>query len=513
MRAGIIRICVIFPFILLSCKARPVLDFLALEGGADFEPERALVEEALKDASALESLGLRLFDPETTGQGKKKNEPGIIISFHSSWEFEKAWGDLLLSRSWYTPREHCLAGRRDTSLEACIEGRETLIPLEGLEPPCIALKVGGLAIGDENYPLVKTVGIAIKEVGSGKVAQRRLEKIPGLENLLREKIKPLGEKPDLVWIAAAGDMMLGRGAQDILFREGARGVFGKTGEILAKSDIRLVNFEGTLTSRNNKAEKTFTFSFNPKIAVALKDAGIDAVLFANNHAFDFGREGFLETLSHLENAGIVSLGAGRNQAAAAEPWVFRKGNFTARVFGLASFYKEVSGWDGMDAVAGQERAGFLHASRGGGELIKPRFSQDDGLDIVLVHGGDEWSAGPDRKTRLLFSDLVNSGADLVIGSHPHIVQGFEWIEGKPVFWSLGNFVFAGMENTGGGDRGLLVSLGYWGSRLVYLEPHALALSGPKTEIAGEEGLAVFYERSRELYRSGEYANMETGDEE
>jgi poly-gamma-glutamate synthesis protein (capsule biosynthesis protein) len=501
MRARIIHLFLIFPFFLLSCKAE--MDTFALDENAGYEPERALVQEALGDTAALEGLGLRLFDPATDRQGKKETGPGIIISFQSSWEFEESWGDLPLSSTWYAPREYCLAGRHDTSLEACLEGGEALVPLAELVPPYIALRVSGRAIGDENYPLVKKAGIAIKEAGDKKTAPRRAGKIAGLENVLREKIKPLGEKPAMVWIAAAGDMMLGRGAQEILLSEGASGVFGGAAEILIRSDLSLANLEGSLTNRNSRAEKTFTFSFNPKIAGIIKDAGIDAVLLANNHAFDFGREGFLDSLSCLEDAGLAAPGAGRNQGAASEPWIYRKGNFTAKAFGLASFYKEVSGWDGMDGVAGQERAGFLHASRQGAGLIKAHFSRDEDLDIVLFHGGDEWSTGPDRNTRLLVSDLINSGADLVIGSHPHIVQGFEWIEGKPVFWSLGNFVFAGMENTGGGDEGLLVSLGYCGSRLIYLEPHALALSGPKTEIAGEENLAVFYERSRELCRSGE----------
>ncbi|MDR0378100.1 MAG: CapA family protein, partial [Spirochaetaceae bacterium] len=80
----------------------------------------------------------------------------------------------------------------------------------------------------------------------------------------------------------------------------------------------------------------------------------------------------------------------------------------------------------------------------------------------------------------------------------HIVQGFEWVEGRPVFWSLGNFVFAGMENTGGGDKGLCIRLGFWGKRLAYLEPFPLELTGPRTDLAPQEELAGFYALSRGL---------------
>jgi poly-gamma-glutamate synthesis protein (capsule biosynthesis protein) len=150
---------------------------------------------------------------------------------------------------------------------------------------------------------------------------------------------------------------------------------------------------------------------------------------------------------------------------------------------------------------------MLHAGKGGGDLLKAHFARDDApggpsLDIVLFHGGVEWSTRPDKPTRELYTDLVRAGADLIIGSHPHIVQGFEWVEGKPVFWSLGNYVFAGLENTEGGEEGLFIRLGYWGSRLVYLKPYALSLSYTRTNTAPDEMLVSFYRRSRALMDEG-----------
>jgi poly-gamma-glutamate synthesis protein (capsule biosynthesis protein) len=204
--------------------------------------------------------------------------------------------------------------------------------------------------------------------------------------------------------------------------------------------------EGALTTGGIRTEKAFNFRFSPAAAPLLREAGIDAALLANNHAFDWGMEGFLDTLDALEKAGIGILGAGRNEAAAGRPFVFRKGNASVRVFGLASYPAERSGWDGRSAAAGENRPGMLHTGSGGGAVIKAALA--DGpvgdLRIVLFHGGDEWTSRPNQAVRNLCRDLVLSGADLVIGSHPHIVQGFEWVEGRPVFWSLGNFVFAGM---------------------------------------------------------------------
>jgi poly-gamma-glutamate synthesis protein (capsule biosynthesis protein) len=367
--------------------------------------------------------------------------------------------------------------------------------------------VAGLSGDDVDYPLVREVRISLRaafpEKGkrSKREQQRLAEKIAALEALLRDSPKPLvTEQPEILWIASAGDLMLGRGAQDILLKEGPEGIFGGTAELLAGADITLVNLEGAVSSRGEKVEKAYNFRFDPKVAPALKEAGIDAVLLANNHVFDYGETAFRDSLTHLQNAGIGILGAGLNDTEAARPWTFRKGNTAVQVFGLASYPRERSGWDGLTAAAEADKPGLLHAGKGGGEKLKANFIRGDGeaLDIVLFHGGDEWSRRPTAATRKLYTDLVQQGADLVIGSHPHVVQGFEWIEGKPIFWSLGNYVFGGMENTEGGEEGLFIRLGFRGSQMMYLEPYALTLTHTRTDLALPEKLNNFYELSRAL---------------
>jgi poly-gamma-glutamate synthesis protein (capsule biosynthesis protein) len=322
--------------------------------------------------------------------------------------------------------------------------------------------------------------------------------------------------------------MLDRGAAEILFKEGPGGIFGGTAPLLAAADLALVNLEGVVSDRGTRVKKSFNFRFDPKVARALKDGGIDGVLQANNHVFDFGMEAFRDSLNHLSRAGLGVLGAGLNEDAAALPFirrVIRRDQGTSarggppepRVYGIASFPRERNGWDGLSAAAGPAVPGMLHAGRGGAEKLKAHFSRPAGegpgdsgaedsgtgtggpvLDVVLFHGGDEWSRRPSAATRALYTDLVMNGADLIIGSHPHVVQGFEWIGGKPVFWSLGNYVFGGMENTEGGEEGLFINLGYLGDRLFYLEPYPLTLTHTRTSIAPADKLAAFYRLSGEL---------------
>jgi poly-gamma-glutamate synthesis protein (capsule biosynthesis protein) len=499
-------------FLFSGCPAKVPVYTVAISGGGEYAVERAFLESLLSE-TALAALDAVIV-PEAPPETALENGPAITVEFVSFWESEPDAGGadqsgfpaVPLSRTWYAPREDALAGRRDVSLAACLEGRETLVPLDELAPPFIALRVNGLSLDDPRYPLRRVIGVRVRAADGGGSEARAgaSEKAAVLERLIREGAgPPAAGPPELLWIAVAGDLMLGRGAEGILLGEGAGGLFGGAAAVLRDADLTLVNLEGAVSSRGTRTEKAFNFRFSPAVAAPLREAGIDAALLANNHVFDWGTEGFLDTLDHLEEAGIGVLGAGRNENAAGRPFVFQKGRSGARVFGLASYPVERSGWDGRSAAAGETRPGILHTGRGGAAAIKAGLASagggaDGDLLAVLFHGGDEWSSRPNRAVRELCRDLILAGADLIVGSHPHIVQGFEWVEGKPVFWSLGNFVFAGMENTGGGDKGLCVRLGFWGKRLAYIEPFPLDLRGPRTDLAPPGELERFYALSREL---------------
>ncbi|MCL1837085.1 MAG: CapA family protein [Treponema sp.] len=466
-----------------------------------FAWERKWLERILAESPEIPALDM-YFDPPAD-----EHSADIVIDFFSYWKHENKIDGIDISKTHYVPRENPLSARKNTTLESCIAGNEDLVRLDELEPPFAALTVDGCRVDDAAYPLVLNTGISIRfcEGQNDDEAAKRTTKALG--EFLSGISKPLLEEtPALTWIASAGDMMLGRNAGNILLNDGPGTLFGGVCDIFSASDLVLVNLEGALSSRGTKAGKTFTFRFEPPqdMAAAIKNAGIHAVLLVNNHSFDYGEAAFLDTITFLENAGVGAIGAGRNLAEVLEGWAYKKGGFAARVWGIGSFSQERSGWDGLEHTAEADKAGFIHARRGGGAILGVRLRQADkenDLNIVLLHGGEEWSDRPDSRTRELCTDLVQSGADLIIGSHPHIVQGFEWIEGKPVFWSLGNFVFAGMENTGGGDQGLLIHLGYCGKKLVYMELYALSLTGPRVVIAPDKNLDGFYRKSNELARS------------
>ncbi len=471
-------------------------DYAVISGGVEHEQERMFLESLFADNEEIAALKLKLIDDG--GSGVK---PNVFIDIFSYWEKDAPFGDTLVSRKAFVPRGNPLNGRTNTGFAVCINGYETIVRPEEIAPPFTALRVDGFALGDAGYPLVRAAGIRIRLAEDRKPSGKLIEKMESLSAVLESVDKPLAlPVPEPLWIASGGDLMLGRGASEILLEEGAAGIFGKTANMLAEADLSLVNLEGVLSDGGEKIAKSFNFRFVPETAPALRDAGIDAVLHANNHVYDYGGTAFLDSLSRLGKAGIGVPGAGNNDEAAAAPFVCRLGDENVRVFGIASFPRERNGWDGLSAAAAPNRPGMNHAGSGGAEKLKANMSADadTSFDIILFHGGAEWSTMPDASTRELYTGLVKAGADLVIGTHPHIVQGFEWVEGKPVFWSLGNYVFSGMEDTGGGDEGLFLRLGFLNGRLLYLEPFALTLNRARTEIAAPEKLSTFYARSKEL---------------
>jgi poly-gamma-glutamate synthesis protein (capsule biosynthesis protein) len=454
-------------------------------------------------------------------------------------------GFIPLFRTCMVPPGEPAEGKRVLSLDEA--RRSTLIPLRDLAPPLVARKVEGVDAADPAYPLVLLGGLRLSHSadgpggkgpgGAGPPGRRKKYAALGeyIRGALEKAASTPGEgpprfevRPRLFRVALGGDAVFSRGVPELIFsgyrgkagdsgvssqgsaraagdpyippEAGLQAVLGDTAELVKGADLALLNLEGVVSGRGRAVEKTYAFRFDPRTAPFLKAAGFDAVLLANNHAFDFGLPGFLDSLEYLEAAGLAPLGAGRSAAAAAAPFTAGERSFPVQVFGVASFGPERNGWDGRSAAAGGDRPGLLHAGRGGAELIKPQLRRDDkgGLDIVFFHGGEEYTDHPGPATRALYTGLIEAGADLVVGTHPHVEQGFEWVRGKPVFWSLGDYVFDEMGDTPGGDRGIFVVLSYAGEKLVYLEPYPLFMNGPRTEITGDERLERFYRLTKEL---------------
>ncbi len=207
-------------------------------------------------------------------------------------------------------------------------------------------------------------------------------------------------------------------------------------EVLSGADITMVNEEFPFGVGGERQEKKYTYKCDPKYVTAMQELGVDVVSLANNHALDFGRDVLSQTFVTLDNAGIKYAGAGETLDRARELQLVEAGGKTVG-FLAASRVIPYTSWnitDGQPGMLCTYDPTLLVAA------IKEARDRCDFL-VVYVHWGVERVEYPEEYERIMARQYIQAGADAVIGSHPHVLQGIEFIEGKPVFYSLGNFIF------------------------------------------------------------------------
>jgi len=241
--------------------------------------------------------------------------------------------------------------------------------------------------------------------------------------------------PDAVQIAAMGDVNLGGTIGELIARSGPGFPWRRVSGLLNAADIAIVNFECSASYRGTPETKQYTFQADPASLPAMREAGIDIASLANNHSLDFGPDALLDTVSRLSAAGVTPLGAGANQDAAWKPTtVDSKGlriTFIAATRVLPPGWAATAGGPGV-ASAYQERRLLA-------EVRQARTTSD--AVVVAVHWGVERSPDPDPSQVALAHRLVDAGASVVLGHHPHVLQPVVRYRGAVIAYSLGNFVF------------------------------------------------------------------------
>lgn len=207
----------------------------------------------------------------------------------------------------------------------------------------------------------------------------------------------------------------------------------KIAPLFRAADVGFLNLEGPLT---DAGRWTGQFHGSPTFADALRWAGVTVVSLANNHALDDGEEGLLQTIANVARAGVGSVGAGRDLAAARRPYIVeRKG---IRI-GFLGYAQEVNG--GPDAFAMPGKSGVA--------ALDPRLIQADiralrdqvDLVVVSLHWGTENHQETEPAQREFAHRVLDAGADAILGHHPHVPRGVEVYDGKPIFYSFGNLIF------------------------------------------------------------------------
>jgi poly-gamma-glutamate synthesis protein (capsule biosynthesis protein) len=183
-------------------------------------------------------------------------------------------------------------------------------------------------------------------------------------------------------------------------------------------------------------DNRLVFTGPPAGADALARGRIDVVSLANNHAWDFGKPAFLETLAHLERVGVSYAGAGRTRERAYEPVIIERAGFRLAFLAVTDIWNQGS-LDAHEASAHVARAQLASLV----EAVRAlRAGERADAIVVSYHGGEEYLDTPLQRQRDLLRAAIDAGADAVVGHHPHVVQGVEWRRGRPIFYSLGNYL-------------------------------------------------------------------------
>lgn len=361
------------------------------------------------------------------------------------------------------------AARALTDTSALLSALEThpggiaLLPLEAVDVGLRVLPVDGRDLLMEEAalpgePLVRTLFLAWSPTLPPDVVGQ-------LRAFGRER--PTPSLPPPLTVAVVGDIFTGRAVARRIGSDYTR-PFTPTRPLLAGADLTVANLEGVLSNEIRPPADPYTFLFvgSGHFTSGLRYAGIDAVSLANNHSMNFGSRGLSHTLTLLSQAGIVPFGAGMNLAEARRPALFTVKGVTLAFLG----YDAISD----DYLAGEERAGSAPADPA---LIAEDIAAARGqADVVIVyfHWGWEYTHDPSPWQQTLARQAVEAGADLVIGSHPHWVQGLERYRGVPILYSLGNFVADQMWSLET-RQGLIAHLIFRGKHLAGLRLHAVQI--------------------------------------
>jgi poly-gamma-glutamate synthesis protein (capsule biosynthesis protein) len=254
-------------------------------------------------------------------------------------------------------------------------------------------------------------------------------------------------------ICFTGDVLLDRGVRKKIERGGIDSLFKDAKPLFLSSDAVVINLENPVTKRVSPLNKRYVFRAEPEWLPALRGQGVTHAALANNHTIDQGREGITDTYNNLTAAGITPIGYGVNQQEACKPCVIEKEGVNEKVAIFNSFLLRVEDWEVMENEVGVCQAPVEKIS---GDVKAFKKSHPNYRAVVLLHWGIEGMKEPAERQRAEARMLVDSGADAVIGHHSHVIQSEEIYRGKPVFYSLGNFVFD--QKHGERETGLAVKL-------------------------------------------------------
>lgn len=243
---------------------------------------------------------------------------------------------------------------------------------------------------------------------------------------------------DEVALVMVGDVMLAETPGELI----ARGVdpFAAMATLLPESAIRIANLECVIATSGTAEVKPYTFRAAPATIPVLQ-RHFDAVSVANNHSGDFGKAAFAEQLGLLKAAALPWFGGGLDLAQAHEPWIVERNGLRIALLGYVEFkprsFEAAANRPGV-AWSGEDEQVLR-------DIAAARSVHHADLVVPFMHWGWEDEGTPSPRQREFARRMIDAGANMVVGSHPHVTQGAEIYRGVPIIYSLGNFVFNGFD--------------------------------------------------------------------
>ncbi len=248
-------------------------------------------------------------------------------------------------------------------------------------------------------------------------------------------------KPPVVVISWVGDIYLAGSVNTMARLRGMDYLLADVSDTLKADSLTVGNLEcSASTTGTPEKGKEFTFQAPPALLEGLRDGGIEMVSLANNHALDYGKDALIEMLKHLRGAGLRFAGAGANLDSAAAPAFF---SVAGQKVAVLCFSRVISN---QSWHAGAHTPGVAGAYDPARLLSGIAAARDSGAIVaVYLHWGEEKKDRPEPYQQVLARRCIEAGAHLVVGTHPHVLQGFEFHQGGLIAYSLGNFIFSNRD--------------------------------------------------------------------
>lgn len=242
------------------------------------------------------------------------------------------------------------------------------------------------------------------------------------------------ESEDKTVLLFVGDIMLSRQIGFLIAKNGPDYPFVLIKNFLKNADWRIANLENPISQKGIKVGSIYSFRADPKTVDGLRDAGFNTVSLANNHIWDYGREAVLETLDILQKNKIDFVGAGKNFSEAHAGTIKEMKGTKIGFLGYTNLISPLATVsDSNPAVA------FLEEKQMLADISELKKKTD--LIVVILHWGDEYQTKHNIWQEKVAKKLIEAGADLIVGHHPHVAQEVEKYQGGYIAYSLGNFVF------------------------------------------------------------------------